>query len=224
MKVSNKGLVELASHEGLVLKPYLDSVGVWTIGVGHTSGAGEPKPQDMPKDKEISIHEAMEIFRKDIKKFEDRVNKAVKVPLKQHQFDALVSFDYNTGGIYKAKLTQSLNSGDYDKAGDQFMGWVKPPEIRGRREKEQALFRSGRYGNGKVTLYDTNNAGKVLWSSGKSVDILSYLSSTQAPEFAKKPLSEPENGSKEGFDWVGMIIKVIKAILKGTSKGSSGGK
>ncbi|WP_428141663.1 glycoside hydrolase family protein, partial [Bradyrhizobium sp.] len=34
----------LISHEGIVLSRYKDSVGVWTIGVGHTKAAGNPDP------------------------------------------------------------------------------------------------------------------------------------------------------------------------------------
>ena len=49
MKMSDRGRAELAGHEGIVPGPYLDSVGVWTFGVGHTANAGAPDPRAMPR-------------------------------------------------------------------------------------------------------------------------------------------------------------------------------
>ena len=151
MKTSTEGLLFLMNKEGIVLTSYKDSVGVWTIGVGHTAAAGAPKPT---KGLEITLEGAVELFRKDIQKYEADVNRAVTVIITQYQFDALVSFHYNTGGIVKARLTKLLNAGDIHKAGDAFMGWLKPASIIGRREDEQELFRIGNYGNiSKVLVY-----------------------------------------------------------------------
>lgn len=203
MKVSNKGLAAIASHEGIVLSRYKDSVGVWTIGIGHTVNAGQPDPKSTTR--ELSIPEVMEIFRRDIAKFEDRVNRAVTVPLLQHEFDALVSFDFNTGGIFRAKLTKTLNTGNKIKAASQFMGWVKPPEIRGRRTAEMNLFKSGQYGSGHATIYPASPNGAVLWGSGKNVNILAQMTatgsaSTPEPE-TPPPLSAPPPPKTQSF-WI----------------------
>ena len=197
MKVSDKGLAEIAGHEGIVQKRYLDSVRVWTIGIGHTSSAGDPNPAQVTR--ELSISEVMDIFRRDIERFEHRVNDAVKVSLKQHEFDALVSFDFNTGGIYRAKLTKHLNAGHKAAAAKAFMGWVKPKEIKPRREAERDLFKTGQYGDGFATVLDASPAGRVKWGSGKRVDVLSIVSRKvrsdgiiTAPEgYAPKPKPKP---------------------------------
>ncbi len=168
MKVSTKGLLELAEHEGLVPAPYLDSVGVWTFGVGHTKFAGAPDPEQMSKEMpsgealEEAIDQAIELFREDIAKYEDDVSKAIKVDLKQHEFDALVSFHYNTGGIGRAKLTKAINGGNPDAA-RHFMGWLQPPEIRKRRTAEMRLFQNGDYdANGdQIPIWSTNGSGKL---------------------------------------------------------------
>lgn len=123
--------------------PYRDSVGVWTFGIGHTASAGAPDPAKMPRGEARPITEVMQVFSRDLKRFEDRVNDAVKVPLKQHEFDSLVSFDFNTGGIHRARLTKLLNEGRRVEAADAFMGWSKPKEIILRREKEMHLFHTG---------------------------------------------------------------------------------
>lgn len=161
MRVSKEGLAALAVHEGIVPFPYLDSVGVWTVGIGHTASAGKPDPFLMEKGKELSMTDVALIFRTDIKKFEDRVLKAVKVPLKQHEFDALVSFDFNTGGIHRAKLVETLNNGNREAAGAQFMNWLRPPEIEGRRREEMQLFLNGVYPKGKIPVWRADDRGKL---------------------------------------------------------------
>lgn len=167
MRVSDKGIVEIAEHEGIVPAAYKDSVGVWTFGVGHTSSAGGLDPREMnsamPKGAALddAIDRALMIFKDDLQKYEHRVNDAIKVPLAQHEFDALVSFDFNTGGIYRAKLTKAINSGD--KSGGGFMGWVRPPEIRKRRTAEMRLFQTGNYdANGNtVPIWKTDGKGRL---------------------------------------------------------------
>jgi len=172
MITSPKGVTEVVEHEGLVLGPYLDSVNIWTYGVGHTAAAGGLNPGRMPKvdtrkwapdrvDEEILS--ALAQFDADLDQYEKRVRDAVKVTLKQHEFDALVSFDFNTGGIMRAKLTKSLNAGDTKAAARGFMGWLKPKEIIKRRTAEMNLFLSGNYdANGTdIPLYDALPDGRI---------------------------------------------------------------
>ena len=162
MRVSRQGIIEIASHEAIVDMPYRDSKGIWTIGIGHTASAGPPDPSQMPRGRRIPLSEIFRIFAADLATFEKRVNKAVKVPVAQHEFDALTSFDFNTGGIDRATLVRHLNSGDRAKAATAFMNWSKPPEIIDRRTKEMELFRSGHYSSsGKVNVYLADNNGHV---------------------------------------------------------------
>ncbi|NOX40889.1 MAG: lysozyme [Alphaproteobacteria bacterium] len=166
MKISNRGLIEIAEHEGIVPGPYLDSRGIWTWGIGHTAAAGDPDPEvmarGMPDNVDDAIIGALKQFDRDLNTYERRVNQAIKGHLKQHQFDALVSFDFNTGGIFKARLTQRFNAGD-PGAADSFMGWLKPPEIRGRRVDEMHLFQTGDYGaNGDaINVWRVDNKGRL---------------------------------------------------------------
>ena len=167
MKVSDKGLLEIAEHEGIVPAPYRDSVGVLTYGIGHTKNAGGIDPATiglaMPADIEAAIDHALEVFRTDVVSYEARVDAAIKVPLEQHEFDALVSFDFNTGGIHRAQLTKRINAGDPAAAGS-FMGWLRPPEIRKRRTAEMDLYATGDYdANGdKIPIWKTNGKGKLI--------------------------------------------------------------
>lgn len=172
LEVTTRGVLEIAEHEGIVLGPYLDSVGVWTYGVGHTKAAGGLDPAKLPRvdtrkwtEGQVwaEIVKALILFDDDLDKYEDRVRGAVKRAILPHQFDALVSFDFNTGGIYKAELTRQINRGDL--SGNGFMGWVRPKEIIKRRKAEQALFRTGNYdGNGDdIPVYDVLPNGRTRY-------------------------------------------------------------
>jgi lysozyme len=167
MKLSDRGLLALVRHEGVVPAPYKDVAGVWTWGIGHTASAGNPDPYKMPRgiptNLEAAISDAFALFRKDVAQYEGDVLRAVDVKVAQHEFDALVSFHYNTGGIFKAALTKELNDGDRETAADAFMGWTKPAAIIPRRKDEQRLFREGVYPTGTVPVWGVTADGKVDW-------------------------------------------------------------
>jgi lysozyme len=184
MKTSTQGLMAIISHEGIVTSRYKDSVGVYTIGVGHTAAAGGINPATFSGT--ITVKQALDLLREDIVKYENGVNAAVKVPLKQHQFDALVSFHFNTGAIGKAQITKTLNAGNFALAGKQFMNWVKPPEIKPRRTAEMNLFLTGEYPPAVATVYPASPSGSVLWSQGKRVNIADLLNAT-VPQPASPP-------------------------------------
>lgn len=178
MIISKKGRLEILSHEAIVLTRYLDSVGVWTIFVGHTKMAGDPDPEKMYG--VYTVGDAIRVFNQDLRKFEDRVNRYVKVPMTQNQFDALVSFDFNTGGVrYKSKRTgkwytatwiNDFIRGDMQAAEQHIMNWNKPASIIDRRRKEKILFFNNLYSNnGYVNVYRADSRGRVLWRQGRRI-------------------------------------------------------
>ena len=191
MKPSDAGIYALALHEGIVPAPYKDSVGVWTYGIGHTAAAGPPVPANMPKgmpaDLDAALRHVFEVFRADLPKYEEGVRRAVKVPVTQAQFDALVSFHYNTGAIGRASLVKKLNAGDVKGAAAGFMAWVKPKEITERRRQEQALFATGAYPGGLVTVWGAAADGRVIWKPVKRLNmpqVLALLRPAKAPALA----------------------------------------
>jgi lysozyme len=174
VKLSKQGAMELIGHEAIVQTRYRDSKNVWTIGVGHTKAAGEPDPETYTE--VMPLKEVFKLFQRDMQKYADEVNAALKVPVTQTEFDALVSFHFNTGGINKASLVKSINAGDKKTAAKQFLNWKKPKEVVDRRKKEQKLFAEGTYSNGgKATLVPADAKGKVLWSKGKRIDLAKEL-------------------------------------------------
>ena len=203
MKTSQKGTIALIGHEGIVPAPYKDSVGIWTFGVGHTAAAGAPypatMPRGMPEDMESRIREVFTVFAADLISYEDAVNRAVKIPLEQHEFDALVSFHFNTGAIARAEVTRLLNKGDRKGAGKAFMNWKKPPEIISRRSDERHLFETGEYPLSKLSVWNVNEAGKITWRIAKRMtpDEALLLMTSHWSDVLVPAVEEPED---EGFE------------------------
>lgn len=133
-KLSEKGKQFIANEEGLKTKAYKDSKGRWTIGVGHTGMVdGKPVGPGMT----ITKEKAMELFEKDVAKFENHVNSKVKVPVTQNMFDAMVSYSFNVGSL-GPKFIKKINSLDYLGAMAELDTVDK--ELVGRRKRERALF------------------------------------------------------------------------------------
>jgi lysozyme len=153
-------------------------------------------PKGNPANLDAALTEAFAVFRRDLARFEKRVNDAVRVPMKQHEFDALVSFDFNTGGIHRAQLTKHLNAGNRPEAARAFMGWLKPPEIRSRRESEMRLFRDGSYPSGLVSVFAVTAGNRPAFRN-----VLRRLSQDQvlgymrpAPSLPAQPATPAQGG------------------------------
>ena len=139
MKTSEAGVILIRSFEGCKLTAYQDSVGVWTIGYGHTKGVDE--------DMIISQHQADIMLAVDLREFEGYINKLVIVPLTQNQFDALVSWVYNLGptNLQNSTMLKELNAGNYGEVPNQMKRWNKAGNrvLTGlvlRRKAEAGLF------------------------------------------------------------------------------------
>jgi len=89
MTISQKGIDLIKKFEGLRLKAYKDSGGIYTIGYGHTGE--EAQPGNI-----ITYKEAEILLRKDLQYAIDSIN-SINIELTQNQFDALCSLVYNMG-------------------------------------------------------------------------------------------------------------------------------
>ena len=145
MKISEKGLSMIERFEGCLLKASNKLDGVWTIGYGQT---GRYYGKRVRRGMTTTKAEAHAWLRDhSIKTYEDAVTQAVKVPLNQNQFDALVSFTYNVGvdALKQSTALRKLNAGDYAGAADALTMWTKfrRKVLAGlvrRRKEERALF------------------------------------------------------------------------------------
>lgn len=142
LSYSQKGLALTEEFEGLRLTAYQDSVGVWTIGYGHTGA-------DVHAGLTITQQQASDLLMQDVSSAVAAVNRLVTVPLTQNQFDALVDFTFNLGqgNLAKSTLLREVNAGNFAAAAAQFIVWdraggVEVAGLKRRREAEAALFQS----------------------------------------------------------------------------------
>lgn len=149
MTVSDKGLMFIAEFEGFVGHPYLDAVGVPTIGFGST--LYENGTAVTMKDAPITKERAMLCMRHHI---ENRIDGYLaKFTLNQAQYDSLVSFCYNlgTGALDQSSLKKSiLAKAPSAEIEANFEKWCKAggkvlPGLLARRKREAKLFNTGIY-------------------------------------------------------------------------------
>jgi len=147
MKVSTKGLDLIRHFEGLFLKAYLCPARIWTIGYGHTGLSHNDGT--VHEGRVITEVDAVRLLACDMRKFEERVTRLVNVPINQDEFDALVSFDFNTGSLHSSTLLRKLNQGDKKGAAAEFGRWTRGggrvlPGLVRRRKAERHLFETGK--------------------------------------------------------------------------------
>jgi len=125
MNTGELGLELIEHFEGLKLKAYKDSVGIWTIGVGTII---YPNGIKVKEGDTCTKEQAFEYLQHDLTQKETAVSKLVKVPLSQNQFDSLVSFAYNLGegSLGKSTLLKKVNKNPKDvTVKDEFLKWSK---------------------------------------------------------------------------------------------------
>lgn len=144
LRVNQKGLELIKEFEGFRSKAYLCPAGVWTVGYGHTSAAGEPKVGRMTS---VTKAEAEKILRNDLVQFEQAVDAAVRVELNSNQFSALVSFCYNVGaGAFRSSsVLKAVNKKQWNEVPRRLALWNKGggrvlPGLVRRRAAESTLF------------------------------------------------------------------------------------
>ena len=146
MKVSDKLIKLLRHHEGVRNKPYQCPAKLWTVGIGHLIGDGKTLPPEW--NKTFTNEEIDAILKRDLNRFELGVHKMLpNVPLRQHEFDALVSFCFNLGlGCFqRSTIRQALLRGDKEAAMESLVKYCRAggkilKGLQNRRLDEKKLF------------------------------------------------------------------------------------
>jgi len=150
MRASRRGIDLIESYEQFLDHSYdKDGGGNTTIGFGHLIHRGmiNHGPSEHRFEHGIGRSEGERILREDLYTAESEINRRVRVPLTQNQFDALASLVFNIGSQFDSStLLKLLNNGDYLKAADRFNDWHysrhKPVSgLPSRRSEESKLFR-----------------------------------------------------------------------------------
>ena len=142
MNISQEGISLIKKFEGCELEAYKCAAGVWTIGYGHT--------KDVKENEVITKEEAESMLVHELQEYCNDVDIAVKVDLKQNEFDALVSWTYNLGptNLNSSTMLRVLNEGKHDDVPTQIKRWNKAggEVLKGliRRRNAEALMFEGK--------------------------------------------------------------------------------
>jgi lysozyme len=158
----------IASWEAVYLEAYPDPATKGepiTIGIGATAATGLIRPRlgDI-----IPMSKVFWLFDHGMRPYEAGVNSNIKLSLTQAQFDALVSFHYNTGAIRVGTVDDRLNSGNVSAALSTMARYTRGngrvmPGLVDRRAAEVALFRTGVYPRRHILVKDrVRSAGRLL--------------------------------------------------------------
>lgn len=146
MNISENGIKFIAKEEGFRSTPYLDAVGVPTIGYGSTYYENGTKVT--MKDKAITLERGTTLFRNTLHKYVLTVSSSIKRSINQNQFDALVSLCYNIGqaGFASSTVVKRVNANPCDATiREAFNMWKKGggkvlPGLVARRKREGDLY------------------------------------------------------------------------------------
>jgi lysozyme len=146
MKTSERAIKLIKHHEGVRNRPYRCPAGLFTVGIGHLIGDGKSLPESW--NRTFTMEEIDGLLKRDLQRFERGVLKMLpNVPLRQHEFDCLVSFCFNLGlGTFqRSTLRQALLRGDKKAAMESLVKYCRAGGkiLRGlqiRRMDEKALF------------------------------------------------------------------------------------
>lgn len=144
MAISAAGLAAVTSFEGFRGEAYQPVPGdKWTIGYGTTEGVHEGDT--------MTMEEALQRVRQDIRRYQGYIAKCVTVPLTQNELDAYLSFVYNVGptNFCRSTLVAELNRGHYQHACEELNKWVCGPDPTGMYAKQ---YPNHHCGPGKAPL------------------------------------------------------------------------
>ena len=157
MITSEEGIKLIKHFEGCRFNPYLCSAMVWTVGYGHVLYPEQNRlklserktfPLQKSHDRKWTQKEVDDLLRHDLQRFERGIHRLLpSVPLKQNQFDALVSFAFNLGlgTLQRSTVRSALLRGDEQQAIDTLLLYRRAggkilKGLERRRAMEAQLF------------------------------------------------------------------------------------
>ena len=144
VKTGEKGQALIKEFEGCRLQTYLCPAGIPTACVGHTG-------PDVQMGQTYTQAECDALLAADLDRFEKGIKEQIDVPLKQEQFDALVSWGFNCGlsATGDSTLRHRLNAGEDVNTviAEELPRWTSGgmPGLVRRRDAEVRLATTGQF-------------------------------------------------------------------------------
>ena len=217
MKTGQAGIKLIKQFEGCRTTAYKCPAGVWTIGYGHTAGVKQGQ--------KITQAQAEEYLRQDLVKYEKLVAKYDYVyHWNQNEFDAMVSFAYNTGSIDKLTANGTRSKAViaekillYNKAGGKVLSGLDK-----RRKAERELFlkpcaaADTKAQSGSRTSYYPKYTGKgTLLTALKDCGCVDTSKAFRAKIATKNGITKNESNYKGTYD---QNVKMLELLKKGELK------
>jgi GH24 family phage-related lysozyme (muramidase) len=126
----------IIKHEGIRDMPYKDSLGLWTVGVGHLIGDGKSLPPEY--NRKFTQAEIMKMFDDD---FHHHAKAAEKIPgyskANAAGQGALIDLTFNMGNSWYKKwpnFCKKLAAGDFKGAADELAGSKWAQQVKSRAQ------------------------------------------------------------------------------------------
>jgi GH24 family phage-related lysozyme (muramidase) len=144
--ITDSTIALITGFEGSKNKAYQDSIGKWTIGVGHLIRGNEQHLLN----ETLSEEKIKALLKADLLWVEKCIKTSVNIPITQNQFDALASFIFNVGcpAFAGSTLLKRINGGTQPiEIEASWLAWNKAggKEVKGltlRRQKEYKIYDS----------------------------------------------------------------------------------
>ncbi len=133
--LSSQGAKKMTAFEGNVLHVYTDVAGYETIGKGHLCSSREMATGTFPGGVQayrdsmgrwaITAEDSAAIFIVDTGRFAKDLSDLYRGPrdLEDHEADALILWDYNTGGLRNSGVLNALNAGRFEDVPTEMLRW-----------------------------------------------------------------------------------------------------
>jgi lysozyme len=152
-EIDQPGIDLIVGYEKVCTEAYLDSAGIPTIAVGNTRYADGSR---VKMGDTMTTAAAIALFRFSLKSREKAVDDMTRDDIKQHEFNALVSFCYNVGqgSLKTSTLLRLVNAGIYtpNTILSAFLMWdkahingalIESDGLKRRRKSEACMFSTG---------------------------------------------------------------------------------
>ena len=218
-------------HEGVKNKPYQDTKGLWTVGVGHLIGDGKTLPPEWKRT--FSDAEIMNLFKKD---YQHHKQAAEKIPgfsnLNMNGQAALIDLTFNMGPRWwKAwpNFTKAMQAGNIDQAANALKNSAWYSQVGRRAPKIVSLLQSGdrsvaeNFADGRnpqdkgdskrhgvPTKSSVSNLRKVAKQGGRKGQLAHWMANMKAG----KAKAKNENFNGEYDDEAGMAQSNLRTMAR----------
>jgi len=213
----------IKKHEGVRTRPYKDSLGLWTVGVGHLIGDGKTLPPEY--NREFSIDEVNNIFDKD---FEHHQKAAEKIPgynkLNDTGKGALIDLTFNMGPAWYKKwpnFTKQLEAGNVEGAASSLESSKWYGQVGRRGPEIVSMIKQGagpqQEKKGSILSTPLNEPvpmipGEEEMAPSGGQEQVAMVSSK--PAATSNPVTVSDVTESGGFDWAKFKTPKEKAALE----------